>query len=645
MRHRIDRQNRFLAMTIAMVMIIAALGTLPGLALADDQEPADTIVGDIEPTDVYIPPFKITVQTKELNQVFILPTASYFGGSFDGKSYNWQIDWGDRMVEDHVGTSSDGGGIKHTYVRPGVHEITLRPNGSPEAWLSAFGFDTNDTGSNAAENKAMVVSVPCYIVPEMTRTTDQIQGITRPPDYEWFATFYQCVNLTQAPLFAEWEGITAVGNHFANYMFSYCSSLVGLIDGFNLPDHLVAAGDSFASGMFSGCTSLAALPNSFNLPQSLTRVGNNFALRMFFDCESLPELPVGFNLPPLLSQVGYSFAQDMFYSCSHLTGLPKGFNIPQNITDVGNNFLDGLFGACTQLASVPEGFNLPQGIEIANDGFAYYMFGNCAKLEKLPSSFNLPQQIYKVGDDFVWGMFSDCYSLSELPPEFNLPKNISAAGNGFAWGLFAYCGNLAYLSKEFNLPQGLETVGVNFAGSMFFKCAGLIALPDAFNLPKGITQAGNGFASFMFYGAGSEVFQMNKEFFFPVGVSVRPEQTFYQTLVLSDKAPLQIRTAESIIGACRTPMTNRYTFNECFPDIKTIPVNWGGGGLTPPEMGDPGSGDLNGDGFVTMDEVIIALNATTFVTSLSEAQLAIIDMDHDGVITMMDVILMLKKTV
>jgi uncharacterized repeat protein (TIGR02543 family) len=64
-----------------------------------------------------------------------------------------------------------------------------------------------------------------------------------------------------------------------------------------------------------------------------------------------------------------------------------------------------------------------------------------------------------------------------------------------------------------------------------------------------------------------------------------------------------------------------------------------------PLVGDPGSGDLNGDTIVTVAEAITVARFIAGASDvvLSPAQIAAVDMDGDGIITITDAILMLRK--
>ncbi|MCL2136737.1 MAG: hypothetical protein FWH40_04345 [Coriobacteriia bacterium] len=444
-----------------------------GLTPPDDEDPEQA--------------FYLTVRTPDDDTVFLLPTSSYLHGTTAGKPYDWAIDWGDGVVEARSGTGSLDGGIPHAYALAGDYTIAITPNGSTDAWLGAFGFYQTREGSNSEANKGMLIGVPSLITPQMTRTPSQIEGSEPAPTGEWSYTFCTCRFLTEAPSFAGWEDVTAVGDHFA--------------------------------------------------------------------C-------------------------DMFTRCNRLSSFPEGFNLPQGLTEAGDSFAARMFNSCPSLVAMPEGFNFPQGLTTVEGSFAFAMFG--------------------------------------------------------------FCTDLVYLPDGFNLPQGPTSVGSYFADKLFVNCSSLAGLPAGFNLPQGITSAGGGFAIDMLWGAGGPTFQLNDEFRFPANISTKGTYSLSGTLYLSSSAPVQNRTAASIIGDCPTPDTLSNTFNDRFSDIDYIAVNWGGKGMVQLIAG---SGDLNGDGMVTMDEVIIILKVASGIGTLDPEMYAVIDMDFDHMITMTDVILALKKTV
>jgi hypothetical protein len=499
------------------------------------------------------PLFQLTIKTPANSSLFYLPTCSTLGFVHNGRSYDWSIDWGDGGTQHASGVSSDNDGIPHLYATAGSYVISITPYSSTEAWLAAFGFfyEETTTGANSLANRAMVTGILSPLTPEMTRTSDQIEGTLPAPDNEWAYTFSMCDSLVQIPVFQGWENVDSVGDYFAFCMFKDCKGISVLPDGFNLPVNITKVGNSFVSGMFQGCYNLAKLPEGFNLPQGITEVGDYFV---------------------------YSF----FLMCTSLTELPDGFNIPQNIILPGNGFADGMFYGCSRLAKLPNGFNLPQ--------------------------------------------------------------NITEAGDGFAIQMFAYCTDLSELPDGFNLPQGIVKTGSYFAADMFTHNMNLNSLPTGFNLPQGIISVGRDFAFRMFYSAGSPSFQISNEFTLPSGIPANSVDSFYQTFLLYTHAPVQNRSAASIIGDCPTPDNSRYTFDTRFKDIDYIAINWGGEGLEYPGAGEPGSGDLWGIGVVTIDvALVIARVVTGGGMDLTPAQFAAVDMDFDGYITMADVILIMRK--
>ncbi|MDR1712857.1 MAG: dockerin type I repeat-containing protein [Coriobacteriales bacterium] len=62
-------------------------------------------------------------------------------------------------------------------------------------------------------------------------------------------------------------------------------------------------------------------------------------------------------------------------------------------------------------------------------------------------------------------------------------------------------------------------------------------------------------------------------------------------------------------------------------------------------IGDPGSGDVDGDGTVTVSDALVVARATVGVTSLTAAQLAACDMDGDGTLSMADAIAIVRRAV
>jgi hypothetical protein len=67
--------------------------------------------------------------------------------------------------------------------------------------------------------------------------------------------------------------------------------------------------------------------------------------------------------------------------------------------------------------------------------------------------------------------------------------------------------------------------------------------------------------------------------------------------------------------------------------------------LTPEVVGEPGSGDLDGDGYVTVGDALVVARAVVGVITLTPAQFAAVDLDGDGSLTMSDAIAVIQRSI
>ncbi|MCQ2755047.1 MAG: leucine-rich repeat domain-containing protein, partial [bacterium] len=182
-------------------------------------------------------------------------------------------------------------------------------------WLTRFGCNSN----KEAISKDMITTINSPLTWQMTR--DSIDEVTGDKE-EYVGMFKNCSNLnfeTNSP--------------------------------FNFPQDIPAVGDNFADQMFSGCSNLKSLPTNFNFPQDILAVGDNFAFCMFQGC-SLKSLPGNFTLPQKIQTVGKNFVASMFAVCFNLQSLSNGFNFPQNIQTAGDYFASAMFANCYSLSTV-----------------------------------------------------------------------------------------------------------------------------------------------------------------------------------------------------------------------------------------------------------------------------------------------------
>jgi hypothetical protein len=110
----------------------------------------------------------------------------------------------------------------------------------------------------------------------------------------------------------------------------------------------------------------------------------------------------------------------------------------------------------------------------------------------------------------------------------------------------------------------------------------------------------------------------------------------------ADYTALSWATLLDAISVARTAVQNATSISELdaviIPDASSILI-------LKQKVGAPGSGDINGDGVVTMGEALTVAQVIvgSSVIKLSPEQLAAADMDNDGVLTMADVVLIMRK--
>lgn len=182
-------------------------------------------------------------------------------------------------------------------------------------------------------------------------------------------------------------------------LFSGCSSLTALPDGFTVPEGVKAL-----DGMMSVCTKLTALPEGFRIPESAE------LLTSMFEGSGIQSLPAGFTITKNVTDTRW-----MFQSCTQLTELPEGFQLPM---DGKLEKAKNMFNMATGLKSIPVGYKIPASVTDCS-----YMFGSCRALTTIPEGFSLPNK----GDLMAEYMFQSCNSLSVIPASLSL-KGLMDAG-------------------------------------------------------------------------------------------------------------------------------------------------------------------------------------------------------------------------
>jgi hypothetical protein len=122
----------------------------------------------------------------------------------------------------------------------------------------------------------------------------------------------------------------------------------------------------------------------------------------------------------------------------------------------------------------------------------------------------------------------------------------------------------------------------------------------------------------MFQSCRGSSFQVNNVFKFPVLTQTELNKTnvFNSTFYDINTAPMQTRTAASIINGNPTPFSNKGTFTNStsFSDRGFIPTNWGGGNGNPSTVSVVTIGAHPASTTVTAGAISGSLSVTASVT-------------------------------
>ena len=199
--------------------------------------------------------------------------------------------------------------------------------------------------------------------------------------YCYYAMFYHCTSLTQAPALPA----TALSGYCYHSMFEGCTSLTQAP---TLPATTLTSG--CYQSMFQGCTSLTQAPA---LPAT-TLTGSCY-YSMFYNCTSLAQAPA----LPATTLATFCY-QNMFQDCTSLTQAPA-----LSATSLMASCYQNMFYGCTALTQAPA---LP-ATTLADSCYAR-MFQGCTSLTQAPE---LPATT--LANYCYINMFYNCTSLTQAP--------------------------------------------------------------------------------------------------------------------------------------------------------------------------------------------------------------------------------------
>ncbi|MDR1183699.1 MAG: leucine-rich repeat protein [Coriobacteriales bacterium] len=397
------------------------------------------------------------------------------------------------------------------------------------------------------------------------------------------------------------NGITYTVEEIGEFAFNGCKNLTLV----SIPDSVRSIGRQ----AFGNCSSLAsvAIPDSVISIEdvafqnctilNVVSIGDSvkdIGIMAFADCTSLAAVTIPGSVT--------SIKQGAFMGCTSLESIA----IPDTVTSLGSS----VFARCTSLKSA----TLPNTAEDIESS----MFQDCTSLEFIA----IPDSVKSIGTNAFYG--------TTTLETVIFGSSIEAIGNS----AFRGCAALSSLA----LPDSLINIGEH----AFNGCTALFAV----TIPDSVISIGasafNGCTSLESVAIESSVTNLSGYVFY--SCSALTTLTFE-----GDVAPtLGSMTFNGLpeSGTVYYPEGATGYVAESF-QAAALSAGWVfvavPSGPAEPEVGDPGSGDLDGDGKVTASEALqVARAVVSGDGALTKAQVAAADMDGDGALTMSDVVRILR---
>ena len=367
-----------------------------------------------------------------------------------------------------------------------------------------------------------------------------------------------------------------------NGTFEYCSELTSV----TIPNSVTYIGER----TFAYCESLTSVTMSDNV--------TIIDALAFYGCDSL----INITMPDKLTTIGkYAFGE-----CDSLTTIA----IPKDVTTIDDNAFD----YCNSLTD----------IEVSKDNAIYSSIDGvllnkkqseliCYPNGKTSDSYTIPDGVTTIG----YCAFASCRNLTSI----TIPNGVTTIGNN----AFFDCSNLTRVT----IPNSVTTIDRN----AFYNCSSLTSI----TIPNGVTTIGEG--AFCACGSLTSVEIPNSvtaigEGVFSLCGGLTSVTIPNSVTIIDDSA---FRFCDNICDVYYTGTESEWNGVSIGDDNGSLANATVHYNYVPPVRG-----DVNGDGEISIVDVIYVLKYTIDDSELTAEKLAVADLNGDKEITVLDAILMQK---
>ena len=352
--------------------------------------------------------FVFTVEMDEDDDRHILiPLA---GLSFEYKDafdvpYDWNIDWGDGIIQRYTGINSVDELIGYIYNEPGKYTVTITPIKDDFGWMRAWGnpvekFTFKSNGD-----------VHCIWAPDNPKNCKKKLDMIISFDYVTNKSFMQSE--------------TSYGHNYMRGIFAYCS---GLTKPANIiktvsEDKITDTGHNFLSYQYFFCQNLH-IPDIEKLHRSIEKVGNHFLAYQYGVCSNLKDAATE-GLHDNIISIGNDYRTGQYSCCASLTKTAEEV-VPQYIQTIGDAYRTTQYDTCVNLLTVANEVDIPETCNVNENYFRRNQYRNSINLNKLPefSKTNRKKKHRHVRE------FRDCQfdlDIGVMPLEFKGLENSEKA--------------------------------------------------------------------------------------------------------------------------------------------------------------------------------------------------------------------------